>query len=101
MAALTISGALPDGVTFTDNGDGTAALAGTTTVAGTYSLTFTAGVASVQSANVLVEIGNVERLVWATQPGGATNGFPFGVSPVLRTVDAGGNLTVSGLPAIK
>lgn len=68
---------------------------------GLSSLTFTAGTTTAQSANILVDIGNGERLVWATQPAGATNGFPFGVSPVLRTVDAGGNLTVSGLPAIK
>jgi hypothetical protein len=81
---------------------------GVTTFSGLYltnlgvsSLTFTAGVATAQSANILVGIGNVERLAWTTQPGAATNGFPFGVSPVLRLVDAGGNITVSGLPAIK
>jgi large repetitive protein len=40
-AALSETGALPDGVTFTDNGDGTASLAGTpaTGSAGTYTLT--------------------------------------------------------------
>ena len=36
------SGALPGGVTFTDNGNGTATLSGTPTAAGTYPLTFTA-----------------------------------------------------------
>ena len=41
---LTETGALPAGVSFTDNGDGTATLAGTpgTGTAGTYPLTFTA-----------------------------------------------------------
>ena len=39
---LTVTGALPAGVTFTDNGDGTATLAGTPTVSGTFPLTFTA-----------------------------------------------------------
>ena len=43
-AALSETGALPDGVTFTDNGDGTAALAGTPAsgTAGTYILTIDA-----------------------------------------------------------
>ena len=40
--ALTESGPLPSGVTFTDNKNGTATLSGTTTAAGTYPLTFTA-----------------------------------------------------------
>jgi len=41
--AITLSGALPAGVTFTDNGNGTAGLAGTPTGAGaTYLLTLTA-----------------------------------------------------------
>jgi hypothetical protein len=38
-AALSESGGLPDGVTFTDNGDGAATLAGTPTVEGVYSIT--------------------------------------------------------------
>ena len=40
--ALAMSGTLPAGVTFTDNGDGTATLSGTATVSGTYNLTITA-----------------------------------------------------------
>jgi large repetitive protein len=42
---LTHSGTLPSGITFTDNGDGTATLSGTPPVAaaGIYRLTFTAG----------------------------------------------------------
>ena len=39
---LTETGALPPGVTFTDNGDGTATLAGTPTTGGTYPFTITA-----------------------------------------------------------
>ncbi len=44
LAALTVSGGLPGGVTFTDNGDGTATLAGTADpgTVGTYALTLTA-----------------------------------------------------------
>ena len=43
-AALTETGALPTGVTFVDNGDGTATLAGTPAAGtgGTYALTITA-----------------------------------------------------------
>ena len=41
-AALSESGALPSGVTFTDNGNGTATLAGTTTAGGIYTFTITA-----------------------------------------------------------
>lgn len=81
---------------------------GVTTFSGLYltnlglsSLTFTADTATVQSANIQVDIGNGERLVWATQPGAATNGGAFGVTPILRVADAGDNFTVSGLPAIK
>ena len=44
VPTLTVTGALPTGVTFTDNGDRTATLAGTpgASTAGTYPLTFTA-----------------------------------------------------------
>jgi len=40
--SLTKSGSLPGGVTFTDKGDGTATLAGTPTMAGSFQLTITA-----------------------------------------------------------
>ena len=44
LAALTVSGGLPGGVTFTDNGNGTATIAGTANpgTVGTYALTLTA-----------------------------------------------------------
>ncbi|MFI5387977.1 MAG: putative Ig domain-containing protein [Fimbriimonadales bacterium] len=42
LPALEESGPLPGGVTFTDNGNGTATLAGTPTVTGTFPLTITA-----------------------------------------------------------
>ena len=41
-AAITESGALPGGVSFTDNHDGTAKLAGTPAAGGVFNLTFTA-----------------------------------------------------------
>ena len=42
LPSLAETGTLPSGVTFVDNGNGTATLAGTPTTAGTYSLTVTA-----------------------------------------------------------
>ena len=40
--SITNTGALPAGVSFTDNGNGTASLSGTATVSGTYPITITA-----------------------------------------------------------
>jgi hypothetical protein len=71
------------------------------TNSGVNSLTFVAGNASVQSGNISVGIGNAEQLVWTAQPDKATNGSNFGVSPVIQTVDAGGNVSALGLPAVK
>jgi hypothetical protein len=65
------------------------------------SLTFTAGSASTQSGSIVVGLGNAEQLAWTTQPAKATSGFDFGTSPVIQTVDAGGDVTTLGLPAIK
>jgi len=42
VPSIASTGTLPTGVTYTNNGNGTATLAGTPTVAGTYSLTLTA-----------------------------------------------------------
>jgi predicted outer membrane repeat protein len=57
---LSVSGNVPGGVTFTDNGDGTATLAGTTTAgeAGLYPLTITAsnGVAPPASQTITLEV---------------------------------------------
>lgn len=41
LPALSVSGTLPSGVTFTDNGDGTGTFAGTATTAGVFALTIT------------------------------------------------------------
>jgi len=41
----------------------------------------------------------VAALAFATQPGSAVAGVPFGRQPVLDTVDAFGNPTTLGLPA--
>ena len=58
VPALTVRGSLPPGLTFNDNANGTATLAGTPTRAGTYAFSVTAdnhsGTPSVQSVNVTV-----------------------------------------------
>jgi hypothetical protein len=56
--SLTESGTLPNGVTFHDNGNGTASLAGTPTSGGTYPLTITAsnGVGTAASQNFVLTV---------------------------------------------
>ena len=91
----------PNGVTITPvNGVGTFSGLYLTNL-GVGRLVFTAGSASVQSGTITMSVGNVERLAWTTQPALATNGFTFGTRPILQTEDAGGNITTSGLPAVK
>lgn len=68
---------------------------------GTSTLTFTAGGAATQSASIVTSIGNAEQLIWTTQPGNASTGRVFGISPSIATADAGGNLSAAGLPAVK
>ena len=67
------------------------------TNAGSVTLTFTSGSATVNSSPVAVSAGSVTQLVWATQPGNATNALAFGTQPVLRTADQYGNFTTNGL----
>jgi Putative Ig domain len=61
VASLTETGALPAGVTFTDNGNGTATLSGITTSPGTSVLTITAsnGVAPVATQTFTLTIASV------------------------------------------
>jgi hypothetical protein len=68
---------------------------------GVNSLTFRAGSVSVASSNFTVSVGNAQQLVWITQPGLATNGFSFGIQPVIQAKDAGGNFSTLGLTALK
>jgi large repetitive protein len=120
--AITSSGALPAGVTFTDNGDGTATLAGTPAAgtSGAYALTFTAanGVATdaVQAFTLTINEGPVITSASSTTFAlGAVNsftvvasGFPFPslvqggatLPSGVTFVDNGdGTGTLSGTPA--
>ena len=90
-SALTLTGALPGGVTFTDNGDGTATLAGTpgAGTGGTYALSITAanGVGSNAVQSFTLTVNQAPAFTSAT----ATT----------FTVGAAGTFTVttSGVPA--
>jgi len=64
---------------------------------GNVTLTFTAGSVSTNSTAIAVTPGPAVTVIWTTQPGGAVAGAPFSQQPVLKTADAGGNLTTLGL----
>jgi hypothetical protein len=61
---------------------------------GTYTLTATtnAGAFTQASAPFSVALGAPTQVVFATQPGGAIVGTPLTVQPVVRLLDAGGNV---------
>ena len=58
-----------------------------------------AGTAPPTNSNSFMVIGSVVALAYTTQPGLAVAGVPFGQQPALKTVDAFGNPTTTGLPA--
>ncbi len=83
---LTESGPLPSGVTFHDNGDGTALLAGTPAVSGSYPLTVSAsnGISPDASQNLTLTIGQAPTITsvdHATFTVGATGNFMFTSGP--------------------
>ncbi len=120
-AAITFSGALPPGVSWLDNGDGTATLAGTPTTSGNFPLSFMAqnGVGSdaVQSFTLTVNLPpaftslNITNFI-AGVPGSfsvTTSGDPIPVvsmtggslpAGVTFTPNAGGTATLAGTPAL-
>ena len=68
---------------------------------GLVTLTFTSGSVSTNSSPAInVAIGNVARYVWSTEPpSSAKPGQVLSSSPVLMTADAGGHITLNGLPS--
>jgi hypothetical protein len=117
--AIVESGALPSGVTFTDNGNGTATLAGTTTQTGTYPISFTAtngvGSPATQSftltVNATAAITSAASTTFTTGSAGSftvqTTGSPTpsisksGALPsgVTFTDNGNGTATLAGTPA--
>jgi hypothetical protein len=121
-AATTIAeaGALPAGVTFADNGDGTATLAGTPAAGGgTYALTITAGngatPAAIQAFTLTVDeapaVTSADHATFAAGSVGSftviARGFPVPTLGVAGTLPAGvtftdhkdGTATIAGTPA--
>ncbi len=121
-AAITRSGTLPSGVTFTDNGNGTGTLAGTPAIgtAGSYPLTFTAanGVPPNATQNFTLVVGEAPSITSAnsttfvagsagsftvTTVGNPTAGITrTGTLPsgVTFTDNGNGTGTLAGTPAI-
>jgi hypothetical protein len=91
--SLSESGALPNGVTFTDNGNGTATLAGTPTAYGTYLITITAnnGVGSPAQQSFTLTVP-VPQFVLTTSANPAVGGT---VTP-----SSGGSYTIGAIVPI-
>ena len=84
---ITETGTLPAGLTFTDNGNGTALLSGTGTAAGTASLTITAsnGVSPDATQTLTVTVGDAPAFTSASTATGSVG------SPFSFTISAGGS----------
>jgi len=98
VASVGSGGVLGDGTETTTGGVATYSSISLTNV-GNITLTFTAGSVSTNSTPISVSPGPATTVQWTTQPGSALAGSPFGQQPVLKTVDAGGNVTTLGLGA--
>lgn len=68
VSAISESGALPNGVNFSDNHNGTATLSGTATVSGTFYISFTAsnGVGSPATQNFTLTVSGPQAIVSPT-----------------------------------
>ena len=89
--SLALTGTLPTGITFTDNGDGTATLAGTTsTIAyGSYPITVTATPAGGASVPQSYTLTVPELVLQYAQPVDITFGVPVG--PGVAVYASGGS----------
>jgi hypothetical protein len=93
---LTETGARPSGVTFVNNGNGTATLSGTPAsgTAGSYPLTITAsngvGAAATQNFTLTVTGGAAQTITF-----GALGNVTYGVAPITLTATASSGLPVS------
>jgi large repetitive protein len=119
VGTITESGTLPTGVTFTDNGNGTATLAGTPTAGGTFDLTLSVnnGVGAAATQNFVLTVGSAPSITSAntvTFTAGtagsftvATTGTPNAAitetgtlpSGITLTDNGNGTATLSGTPA--
>jgi CshA-type fibril repeat protein len=93
---IGVDGTLPAGVTFTDNGDGTATLSGSATVAGTFPLTITStsSVATeTQNFSLVVNDISAKTLVVTVDPASITAGGQ--VSGTVTAYDAQGDVATT------
>ncbi len=90
---LTVAGTLPGGVTFTNNGDGSATLAGTPAAAGTYGLTFTAanGVSPDFTQSFTLTVGPAAGVPGQPAPPSARVGPGRGISLAWTAPSNGGS----------
>ena len=97
--ALSESGALPAGLTFTDNGDGTATLSGTPTATGKATVTVKAsnGVSPDATQAFTINVGQAPAITSAGSASG-TAGSPFSFT-VTATGYPAPSVTETGLPA--
>jgi hypothetical protein len=91
---ITKTGALPAGVSFTDNGDGTATIAGTPTAAGSFPITITAGNGASTDATQSFTL-TVTKLPVITS-GNATT-FAIGTAKTFTVTTAAGYPTATSL----
>jgi N-acetylneuraminic acid mutarotase len=76
VATLSETGALPNGVTFTNNGNGTATLAGTPTASGIFHITITAnnGVSPNATQNFTLTVNAPGAVMTSPKPGSTVTG---------------------------
>lgn len=98
VSVSTTDGAAQGPATSVGTTSGVATFVGlSVTNTGMIRLVFTSGLASAESSDINVAVGPAMSVSWTTQPGAVLAGVPFGQQPVLKTVDAGGNVTTEGL----
>jgi hypothetical protein len=103
--SITESGALPAGVTFHDNGNGTGALSGTPTASGTFTIAFTAqnGVSPNATQNFTLTVNQVGDFTISASPGSQTTNAGHNPTYTISLTSQGGltgsvSLSCSGGP---
>jgi NPCBM-associated, NEW3 domain of alpha-galactosidase len=101
FSSSDVQATLPSSYTFVagDNGSHTFTNGVTLRTSGTQTVVATDTVVAARtgSANVNVGPGDADALAFFTQPGNATAGSAFGTQPVIKTVDAFGNVTTANI----
>jgi hypothetical protein len=107
-ASVTLSITTPAGAILTCSSNPKAASAGTAVFAGcavnkagTYTLTATSGtLTSAVSTSFTVSVGPATKLVFTTQPSGASVNAAFATQPVVTVQDAGGNTVTTSTASV-